>query len=176
MRFPNLEQVALPATFVELHPGRLHPDGARYLPLIVLRLADEAQLGVVDRHHRVDPAAAGQAGIARLIFQLSRIQLQPPGQQRRGLAVPPHAHSGISTMPAAFGQIGRVLTWEQHRKLDYDSLYTELLIDIGGGTIGLRTTVTGADLSAVIGSERLQTGDWIELTNSRIDILAFSVQ
>ncbi|MBA3470090.1 MAG: hypothetical protein H0T53_10635 [Herpetosiphonaceae bacterium] len=176
MRFPKLEQVALPATFVALNPGRLHPDGSRYLPLIVLRLTGGTHLGVVDRHHRVDPARAGTAGIVRLIFQLSRIKLQPPGQRRCGMAVPPHEQLGISVMPAACGQIVSVLTWEQHRKLDYASLYTELLIDIGDGTVGLRTTVTGADLTAVIGAEQLQAGDWIELTNSRIDILEFSTQ
>ena len=174
MRFPALEQVALPATLVALNPGRLHRDGARYLPLVVLRLADGTQLGVVDRHHRVDPDAVGKAGLARLIFQLSRIQLQPPGQQRRGIAVPPDERHGISVMPAAFGQIVSVLTWEQHRKLGYASLYTELLIDIGAGTVGLRTTVAGASLTEAIGSEQLQAADWIELANSRIDMLAFS--
>jgi hypothetical protein len=176
MRFPNLEQVALPATFVDLNPGRLHRDGSRYLPLIVLRLADGTHLGVVDRHHRVDPEAVGKAGSARLIFQLSRIHLQQPGQQRRGIAVPAHEQPSISLMPTAFGQIVSVLTWEQHRKLGYESLYIELLVDIGGGTVGLRTTVAGNSLTEIIGSERLQATDWIELANSRIDILQFSPQ
>ena len=174
MRFPQLEQVALPSTFIDLQPGRLHRDGSRYLPLIVLRLADGTRLGVVDRHHRVDPGAVGRAGVARLIFQLSRIRLQPTGQERRGLVGSPA--EPISLMPAAFGQIAAVLAWEQQGSLGFESLYTELLIDLGLGTVGLRTTVSGASLGAAIGSERLQAADWVELINSRIDILEWSAQ
>jgi hypothetical protein len=40
MRFPSSEQLNLPCTFAQLVPGRQHPDGRRYLPLIVLRLPD----------------------------------------------------------------------------------------------------------------------------------------
>lgn len=174
MHFPNLDMVAVNATFAQLKPGRLHRDGSRYLPLIVLQLPDGTRLGVTDRHHRVNPDDVGQAGTARLIFQLSRLRIQAAGQHRRTIIARAHEQGSITTMPAAFGQIIAIPTWEQHRKLGYESLYTELLIDIGIGTVGLRTTVTGDNLAAIIGVARLHVGDWVELDNSRIDILAFN--
>jgi hypothetical protein len=63
MHFPLFDQLDLPARFSGVVPGKLHPDGRRYLPLITLTLSSapgdgvtmsEFQLGVVDRHHRVD--------------------------------------------------------------------------------------------------------------------------
>ncbi|HEY1011839.1 MAG TPA: hypothetical protein VGE07_03985 [Herpetosiphonaceae bacterium] len=169
MRFPGLERVGLPARLAEIQPGRLHPDGRRYLPLLVLEI-DGQLLGVTDRHHRVDSGALGATGTARLVFHLSRLRLQPAGARREGLAQP---GAGLMLAPTAWGRISEVLAWEQHRKLGYDSLYTELLIDIGLGAIGLRTNVTGESLAVQLGAERLAAGDWVVLEQSRIDILAF---
>jgi len=174
MRFPEVQSVALPATFVEFRPGRLHPSGMRYLPLIVLRLADGVMLGVVDRHHRVEAADVGQAGTARLIFQLSLIQEQPPGQQVAAITPGAHERGEFSIEPLVFGQIAALHTWEQHRKLGYESVYTEMLLQVGPGTVGLRTTITGDDLDEAIGANRLREGAWIKLENSRIDILEFA--
>lgn len=174
MRFPELHAVALPATFVEFRPGRLHPSGMRYLPLIVLRLASGVTLGVVDRHHRVDAADVGQRGIARLIFQLSAVQEQPAGQGEAGIVPAAYERGEFSIEPLVLGRIARLHTWEQHRKLGYESVYTEMLLDVGAGTVGLRTTITGDDLNDVIGATRLDEGAWVRLENSRIDILEFT--
>jgi hypothetical protein len=183
MRFPAREQLILPCVFERLVPGRQHPDGRRYLPLIVLRLPDAAPLdgrpalttlGVVDRHHVVDPALEGRAGLARLVFLLSEVRLQA-GAPRRGLA----AEEGLadrraSTAPAAYGRVVAVPAWEAEREhLPYESLYTELLLDIGAGVIGVRTSLTAASLAETIGKPRIEPGDWLEVRRSRIDILAF---
>lgn len=169
MRFPQLERVGLPARLADIQPGRLHPDGRRYLPLLALEIGSQ-RLGVVDRHHRVSPEALGGAGTARLVFHLSRLRLQPAGERRQGLAQP---GAELMLAPTAWGRISEVLAWEHHRKLGYDSLYTELLIDIGPGAIGLRTNVTGEGVAALGGRGPLAAGDWIILEQSRIDILAF---
>jgi hypothetical protein len=185
MRFPSSEQLSLPCTFAQLVPGRQHPDGRRYLPLIVLRPADArpvgdqpelAALGVVDRHHVVDPALEGRAGVARLVFLLSSVRLQA-GQMLQGL-VPEHelAQGRPSTAPSAYGRVVAVPAWEAERKhLPYESLYTELLLDIGMGVIGVRTSVTAASLAETLGRPQIEPGDWLEVQRSRIDILAFEV-
>ena len=89
MRFPLSEQLNLPCTFAHIVPGRAHPDGRRYLPLIVLRPAAAqpvgdrpvvTALGVVDRHHVVDLGLKGRAGVARLVFLLSSVSLQVAGR------------------------------------------------------------------------------------------------
>jgi len=198
MRFPSIEQLRLPCTFAQLVPGRQHLDGRRYLPLIVLRLADArpvddrpavAALGVVDRHHVVDPALEGRAGVARLVFLLSSVRLQsgePPTHTvrpdpvegsgcRQGLVAEDGLAEGrASTAPIAYGCVVAVPAWEAQREhLPYESLYTELLLDIGAGTIGVRTSVTAASLTETIGKPQIEPGDWLEVRRSRIDILAF---
>src|SRR5690349_5248837 len=90
MKFPHIDRLKLPCTFGRLVPGKLHRDGRRYLPLIVLELpaaqmTDRAALtalGVVDRHHVVDPTLVGRTGLARLVLLLSSVRLQdsPPCQ------------------------------------------------------------------------------------------------
>lgn len=172
MRFPDLEQLALPVVFLAFKPGQLHPDGRRYLPLIVLKVAEHTLLGLVDRHDRVDPGLVSQAGIARLVVLLGVLRIQPAGRQQQGFEINDTARNSISLWPDVYGQIVAIPTWEQHRKLGYDSLYTELVLDVGSGNVGVRTTITGADLAAV-GVAQLKVGDWVILTHSRIDILAF---
>ena len=61
-RFAHQEELHLPATFVRYVPGRLHPDGRRYLPLLIFDIGAAAPLGVVDRHHIVPPDLAGRIG------------------------------------------------------------------------------------------------------------------
>ena len=185
MRFPSSEQLRLPCTFAQLVPGRQHPDGRRYLPLIVLRLADArpvddrpavAALGVVDRHHVVDLALEGRVGVARLVFLLSVVRLQA-GESRQGLVAEAGLAEGrASTAPIAYGRVVAVPSWEAEREhLPYESLYTELLLDIGAGVIGVRTSVTAASLAETIGKPQIEPGDWLEVQRSRVDILAFEV-
>src|SRR5258706_3953109 len=170
MRFPLSEQLNLPCTFAQIVPGRQHPDGRRYLPLIVLRLADAwpmdnrpavAALGVVDRHHVVDLALEGRAGVAQLVFLLSGVYLQV-GQPRQGLVAEDGLTEGRASMaPIAFGRVVAVPAWEARREhLPYESLYTELLLDIGAGIIGVRTSVTAASLAETIGKPRIEPDDW----------------
>ena len=208
MRFPLSEQLNLPCTFAQLVPGRQHADGRRYLPLIVLRLADAlpgdshpvvAALGVVDRHHVVDLALEGRAGVARLVFLLSGVRLQvgqppfhsvapEPGSPersrrvegsgfRQGLVAEAGLTTGrFSTAPIAYGRVIAVPSWEAEREhLPYESLYTELLLDIGAGVIGVRTSVTATSLAEMIGKPQIEPGDWLEVRRSRVDILAFEV-
>jgi hypothetical protein len=176
MRFPSIEQLKLPCTFAQLVPGRQHPDGRRYLPLIVLRMADAppmgdrpavAALGVVDRHHVVDLALEGYVGVARL----------QTGEPRQGLLAEDGLAPGrASTAPTAYGRVVAVPAWEAQREhLPYESLYTELLLDIGVGIIGVRTSVTAASLAETIGKPQIEPGDWLEVRRSRIDILAFKI-
>jgi hypothetical protein len=183
MRFPQSERLGLPCTFERFVAGKLHPDGRRYLPLIVLRLAASSapddvttadSLGVVDRHHVVDPALEGRPGSARLVFLLSTVRLQE-GAPRAGLV----AEEGLapmraSTTPIAYGRVLAVPSWEaEQAHLPYEALYTELLLDIGAGIVGVRTSVTAASLAEAIGKPRIEPGDWLEVRRSRIDILDF---
>jgi hypothetical protein len=179
MQFPLQDKLDVPCQFMELVPGRLHPDGRRYLPLILLRpSAKEAPaglvLGIVDRHHRVREAEVGRQGRARLVCALSQVRLQDG--RRRGIE--PERESGQASLaPQIFGEVRQVATWEQGGDaLPYESLYIELLLDVGIGTIGLRTSLTATNLAATIGKRRLEPGDFVELTRSRIDILAFEPQ
>lgn len=186
MRFPLRDELSLPCTFERLVPGRQHPDGRRYLPLILLRLADRPRivdqpaittLGVVDRHHVVDPALEGRAGVARLVFLLSAVRLQGD-DPRQGLVAEEGLAAGrASTMPSAYGRVLAVPSWEAQREhLPYESLYTELLLDIGAGVVGVRTSVTAASLAETIGKPQIEPGDWLEVRRSRIDILAFEAR
>jgi len=181
MRFPASDQLVVRCRFERLIPGKLHPDGRRYLPLIVLRLPSPQPdiltvpaLGVVDRHHVVDTAQEGRAGIARLVFLLSNVRLQEP-PLRQGLESEAGLDAGrASTAPTAYGRVVAVPTWEaEQQHLPYESLYTELLLDVGVGRIGGRTSVTAASLTTALGKPRIEAGDWIEVRRSRVDILGF---
>jgi hypothetical protein len=172
-RFPLLDQIALPVTFDSYVPGNLHPDGRRYLPLLIFRLASGVALGVVDRHHLVDPQLEGRAGVAQLVFLLSNVTLQPP-TTKQGIFAEPSNRSGMTTTPEAYGRIVAVPSWETRQgQLPYATLYTELLLDVGEGVIGVRTHVTADDLAAKLGKEQFSVGDWIHVSRSRVDVLGF---
>ncbi len=177
-RFPLLDQLALPVRFERYVAGKLHPDGRRYLPLLVLALPDGTRIGVVDRHHLVSPEQAGQNGVARLVFLLSDVMLQTSSQQRQGI-IPEIAatQERVSTAPDVYGRVITVPTWELRRgDLPYDVAYIELLLDVGVGVVGLRTSVTAENIADRIGTARLQSGDWVHVARSRVDILGFHVR
>jgi hypothetical protein len=116
----------------------------------------------------------GRGGAARLVCSLGvlRPQESPP---RRGLSpesdwTPPRA----SLAPTFYGRVLEIITWESGRgMLPYETLYAELLLDIGLGTVGLRTGATADALTSAFGRARLEPGDAVELARSRIDILGF---
>jgi hypothetical protein len=175
-RFPNLDQVALPVHFERVIAGKLHADGRRYLPLLVLRLRGGGRIGVVDRHHVVAPDAAGREGAARLVFLLSNVRLQPHGERRQAIVPDRMADDHVSTAPDVFGRVVAVPTWEvRSGDLPYDVVYMELLLNVGTGVVGLRTNVTADDLPAKLGTERFAIGDWVQVSRSRVDILGFDV-
>jgi hypothetical protein len=175
-RFPNLDQVALPVHFERVIAGKLHADGRRYLPLLVLRLRGGGRIGVVDRHHVVAPDAAGREGAARLVFLLSNVRLQPHGERRQAIVPDRMADDHVSTAPDVFGRVVAVPTWEvRSGDLPYDVVYMELLLHVGTGVVGLRTNVTADDLPAKLGTERFAIGDWVQVSRSRVDILGFDV-
>lgn len=180
MRFPAIEQLVLPCRFERCVSGKLHADGRRYLPLILLRLPEPPAnvlalplLGVVDRHHVVDLALEGRDGAARLVFLLSNVRLQEP--PRQGLEAEAELADGrASTAPTAYGRVVAVPTWEAEQgRLPYESLYTELLLDIGLGIVGVRTNATASSLAERLGKPRIEPGDWLRVWRSRIDILGF---
>lgn len=181
-RFPLIEQLTLPCRFGQYVLGQLHTDGRRYLPLLVLELPVSGavapdvmtSLAVVDRHHVVDPALEGYAGDAKLVFLLSRLKLQSAPTQR-GLVADPALPAGRAiTSPIAYGQVVAVPSWEiEHQHLPYQELFGEILLDVGIGVIGVRTSTTAADLCESIGARRIEPGDWVQVWRSRIDILAF---
>lgn len=178
MRFPHADQLRLPCRFESLVPGQLHPDGRRYLPLLLLRLPSGAGvplIGVVDRHHLVDQSLEGRSGSARLIFLLSNVQIQEP--PRQGLEDERLAEGRASTAPTAYGRVIAIPTWEaEQQHLPYESLYTELLLDIGVGVVGVRTNATAASLAERLGKPRIEVGDSIRVWRSRIDILGFEAE
>jgi hypothetical protein len=112
--------------------------------------------------------------VARLVFLLSAVRLQE-GAPRRGLVAEERIAAGrASTMPTAYGRVVAVPSWEaEQRHLPYESLYAELLLDVGAGVIGVRTSLTAASLAESIGKPRVEPGDWLEVRRSRIDILGF---
>jgi hypothetical protein len=182
MRFPSSDQLVLHCRFERFVPGKLHADGRRYLPLIVLRLPDARPagvltvpaLGVVDRHHLVAPALEGQNGIARLVFLLSNVRLEEPPTRQGLVAEEGLAEGRASSAPTAYGRVVAVPTWEAEQKhLPYESLYTELLLDIGLGVVGVRTNATAESLAERLGKSHIEPGDWIKVWRSRIDILGF---
>lgn len=178
MRFPLQDKLDLPCVFERLVPGRLHPDGRRYLPLLLLRptaagAPPDLLLGVVDRHHRVREEDVGRAGSARLVCSLSALRLQA-GRRRALEPEPGLARGAASTAPAVYGEVLAVPAWERGGgELPYETLYTELLLDVGLGSVGLRTSLTAGDMAAAVGKAVLAPGDFVELTRSRIDILGF---
>jgi hypothetical protein len=118
----------------------------------------------------------GQAGLARLVLLLSTVRLQD-GDPRQGLVVEEGLAPGrASTAPVAYGRVVAVPSWEaEQRHLPYEALYAELLLDIGIGVVGVRTSVTAASLAESIGKPRVEPGDWLEVRRSRIDILEFKI-
>lgn len=175
MHFPLANQLDLPCRLGAVLPGALHPGGRRYLPLLVLQLANAFELGVVDRHHRVDEALLGSVGSAQLVFLLSTIRLQQ-ASETAGLFAESSVSGRPSTRPTMYGRVLAVPTWDTEREhLPYESLYTELLLDIGVGVVGVRTSATAQSLAESLGKARIEVGDWLLVERSRIDILAFSV-
>jgi hypothetical protein len=70
-----------------------------------------------------------------------------------------------------------VAVWElPTTPLPYESLYCEFVLDIGGGTVGVRTHATAPDLAKKLGTAKVNRGDWIVVRRPRIDILAFTPQ
>lgn len=183
MHFPHLERLSVPCVFERYQAGKLHPDGRRYLPLIILRLPastgaagtrPEFWLSIVDRHHRVAPQLAGRQGQARLIAALGSLACPAAGAARGLYAERVLAPGYASTMPNLQGCIEDVLNWEQQQSaLAQATFYAELLVDIGYGTIGLRSSATTASLEASFGKSRLSAGDCLLLRRARLDILAF---
>lgn len=178
MIFTNAEQLGLPCRFERYVTGDLHADGRRYLPLLVFGLLQPVsggitQIGVVDRHHQVEPTLTGREGTARLVLLLSSLRLiKTP---RSGFFDQNIAHGRASTMPEAYGRVVAVPAWEVGTEnLPYETLYTELLLDIGSGVVGVRTSTTGVNLTTQIGKPRLEPDDWIVATRSRIDVLKFT--
>lgn len=180
MRFPLADQLAVPCHFERLIPGQLHPDGRRYLPLIILRplvpeakLPPDFRLAVVDRHHRVREADQGRNGSAQLVFALGALRAQTPPYQH-GLLVEAGAHPARSETPTALGQVLAISAWEEGGgALPYRTLYAELTLDLGMGVIGVRTNLTAPDLAVALGVPRLEVGAYARLTQARIDILGF---
>ncbi len=174
--FPLLDRLALPATFVRFVPGDLHPDGRRYLPLLVFRLADGLELALVDRHHRVPAEQVGQRGALQIVSSLSQLRLQLDGARRQGFDAGLLTPGRAATAPAVYGQALAVPSWEAERgHLPYEYVYTELVLDIGGGTLGVRTAMTADDLAATIGKPQLAAGDWLAVSPSRLDVLGFRI-
>ncbi len=183
MRFSAIGLLNIQCFCEQFVPGALHPDGQRYLPQIIVRPIDagpdtapDTRLWLVDRHHRVDPALAGQMVIARLLCALSAIRLQtlPP---RAGFVPPPGAPAGLPlSEPIIYGRVAQVLTWEVQREhLPFETLYTELVIALSPrATLGLRTTLSAPRIADLIGKSYLAVGDWIEIARSRIDILTIA--
>jgi hypothetical protein len=187
MRFPAIDQLNMPCTYTAYHAGRLHPDGRRYLPLIVLQpdaasdmatsvTPAEFLLGVVDRHHRVAQDGVGMHGSAQLVCALSALQIQR-GPYQAGFMPEVGWRTGQpSTMPTVYGRVAEVISWEAEReRLAYEALYTELLIDTGHGLLGLRTSATASSLAEQIGKARIEVGDAVVLQRSRIDILGWAI-
>ena len=172
MRFAGLEQLHVTATVERIVAGALHPDGRRYLPQLVLQLADGGpdggagvRLAVVDRHHvSIGEDWTGRTVKLALVCALSRVERQSAPYRSGWLAVPgeTRAHGDI---PIA-GQIVDVAVWEEQRApTGFATVYTECVLRIGPQTIGLKTGM------AADSGPPLRAGDHIVLRRSRIDLL-----
>jgi hypothetical protein len=177
-QFPYSNRLSLPCLFERVVPGRLHPDGRRYLPLIVLRVpptGDGISLGLTDRHHLIDERLVGQQGLARVVLLLSRLRVLAAAAQVGFVPEPGLALGRASTAPAVTGRVLDVLTWEVGgAELPYETLYTELLLDVGAGIVGVRTNLTAPRIADALGATRLAPGDWLHVTRSRLDVLGFT--
>ncbi|MFZ9858501.1 MAG: hypothetical protein ACO3F2_09265 [Roseiflexaceae bacterium] len=174
MIFSATNHLNLPCHFASFTPGEVHNDGRRYLPTIGLSLAEGTQqayhLPVVDRHHQVNEAHVGLQGNALLVMLLCQFRLQT-STPRQGLLA---TADGIPGAPRVYGHVTHVATWEiPETPLPYQSLYCEFVIDIGMGTVGVRTHATAPQLRQRLGTDTLNVGDWVEIWRPRIDILAF---
>jgi hypothetical protein len=179
MIFPNATQLTLSCDFEQIVAGALHPDGRRYLPLLIFRLPrgtpeSITTLGVVDRHHRIDTNLVGCHGTTRIVLLLSALRvLKTP---RTGFFDPTLPEGRASTMPEVYGQVVSVPTWETGAgQLPYETLYTEFLLDVGIGIVGVRTSTTAISLNSQLGKQQIEPGDWVAVSRSRIDILGFTV-
>lgn len=182
MRFAAIEALDLRCVYGGYEPGELHTDGRRYLP--THRLATVAaqapegvhghaayELPVVDRHHRVAAQAVGAVGHAQLVALLCQFRLQS-GERQQGFA--PQL-GGIPGAPLVHGCVTHVAVWEvAETPLPYESLYCEYVIDVGVGTMGVRTHATAPSLAALIGTDRICVGDWVTIRRPRIDILGYT--
>lgn len=171
MYFPLHDQLNLPAVIERIVPGQLHPDGRRYLPQILLRpYGTDMLLGVVDRHHRVAAASAGQAGVARLVCAMGVVRAQTP-PYRLGLEPAPGWRGGACFDPHILGRVQSIAVWEPaNGPLAQATVYSELSLDLGLGLVGLRANLDPAALAATT----LTPGDYLGLTRTRIDILSFT--
>jgi hypothetical protein len=179
MLFAADHALDLPCHFSQLIEGEQYHDGRRYLPTIVLTPPvphDQAAnplattLPVVDRHHLVDLTQVGQQGSAKLVLLLCQFKLQSV-PYRRGLM---DVGSPVG-VPLVYGQVTEVAVWElPTTPLPYESLYCEFVLDIGGGTVGVRTHATATDLAKKLGTAKVNRGDWVVVRRPRIDILAFT--
>jgi hypothetical protein len=182
MRFPQLETLDLPCIFAQHVPGRRHLDGRRYLHRIILqpqlRNAQidpvDLRLTIIDRHERISPAHAGQAGSARIVCGMGIMHLQEPPYRAGLFASPDEPAEPLSNVPRILGQIQSLLRWDVAQgALPYTSLYTEIILAVGEARIGVRTTMTAPSLVQALGREQLQPNDWISIERVRIDILDF---
>jgi hypothetical protein len=183
MRFAAIDALDFRAVYAAYDVGDLHTDGRRYLPTHWLASAavdpchadwvgPVYRLPVVDRHHRVAEHAAGVAVSAQLVLLLSQFRVQD-GPHRMGFE---RVAGGIAGAPLVHGKVSMVAVWEiPATPLPYESLYCEYVIDIGVGTVGVRTHATAVDLAMALGTRRLEVGEWVTVRRPRIDILGMSV-
>jgi len=179
MRFAAIEALDFQATYAAYEMGELHTDGRRYLP--THWLASDAvaparadwtgpayRLPVVDRHHRVAEQTVGTAISAQLVLLLSQFRVQDSAHRMGFEAVA----GGIAGAPLVHGRVTHVAVWEvPETPLPYESLYCEYVIDVGAGTVGVRTHATAVDLAQALGTRRLEVGEWVTVRRPRIDML-----
>jgi hypothetical protein len=168
MQFPQPNLLSVPCNFVTYVPGKPHPDGRRYLPLLHLHFINadplsgaDLMLGVVDRHHRVDLALTGREGWAALVLLLGKVTAQVNTTWRGVVAEADHAN--VSTLPTVYGRVAQVFSVQLERPEPY-TLLVELLLDIGIGMVGMRSLL----------ATEPQVGDWLQVERPRIDILALT--
>lgn len=184
MRFAAIEALEFCAEYTSYEMGELHTDGRRYLPThwlgsvaVAATRADWTgpayRLPVVDRHHRVAEHPSGVPVCAQLVLLLSQFRVQE-GATRMGF----EAHvGGIAGAPLVHGRVTQVAVWEVPvTPLPYESLYCEYVIEVGAGTVGVRTHATAVDLAAALGTRRLEVGEWVTVRRPRIDILGMRVR